>query len=222
MARFEVEVEGDRLGEAQASLNAAGIPTLALGATSREQAGGRPGRRFFRSAAFPIVLVIVLAFLAQRLLDGGVEEASYNELIAQVERAPESIEKVSLDPDDNSIEVEQRGGDRYETGYPPQAEDSLTNTLLRQGIETEVEESGGGSVLGWISYLLPFFLFMGFFLFLVRRMERRGPPAADGGVGPNQLTAVLDAGSDEEAEARVRQALPPGGGHRTRRVTSLS
>ena len=31
-------------------------------------------RRFFKSAAFPILLVVILAFIAQRLLDPGTDE----------------------------------------------------------------------------------------------------------------------------------------------------
>jgi len=38
-------------------------------------------RRFFKSAAFPILLVIILAFVAQKVItnDPGTEAPSYNE-----------------------------------------------------------------------------------------------------------------------------------------------
>ena len=44
-------------------------------------------RRLFRSAAFPILIVIVLAFFAQRLISPGEQEdpPTYNEFIAQIE-----------------------------------------------------------------------------------------------------------------------------------------
>ena len=40
-------------------------------------------RRFFKSAAFPILLVVILAFVAQKVItnDPGNEAPSYNELI---------------------------------------------------------------------------------------------------------------------------------------------
>ena len=40
-------------------------------------------RRFFKSAAFPILLVVILAFVAQRVIgpDSGTEAPSYNELV---------------------------------------------------------------------------------------------------------------------------------------------
>ena len=42
-------------------------------------------RRFFKSAAFPILLVVILAFIAQKVISGGdgTEPPGYNELIAQ-------------------------------------------------------------------------------------------------------------------------------------------
>ena len=41
-------------------------------------------RRFFKSAAFPILLVVILAFVAQKVISPGddVEAPSYNDLIA--------------------------------------------------------------------------------------------------------------------------------------------
>ena len=48
-------------------------------------------RRFFRSALFPILIVIVLAFFAQRLISPSQQEETptYNEFIAQIENDPE-------------------------------------------------------------------------------------------------------------------------------------
>ena len=40
-------------------------------------------RRFFKSAAFPILLVVILAFIAQRVItnDPGTEAPSYTQLV---------------------------------------------------------------------------------------------------------------------------------------------
>ena len=42
-------------------------------------------RRFFKSAAFPILLVVILAFVAQRVISPGpsTESPTYNELISR-------------------------------------------------------------------------------------------------------------------------------------------
>ena len=43
--------------------------------------------RFFKSAAFPILIVVVLAFFAQKLISPGnrEEEPTYSEFLTQVE-----------------------------------------------------------------------------------------------------------------------------------------
>jgi hypothetical protein len=43
-------------------------------------------RRFFKSAAFPILLVVFLAFVAQRVYvhTGGTPPPSYNEFLTQI------------------------------------------------------------------------------------------------------------------------------------------
>ncbi len=73
-----------------------------------------------------------------------------------------------------------------------------------------VESSGGGSVARWFVYLLPFFLFFGFFLFLQRRWSRT---AGGSGPEPTGLAAVVTADSPQVASTLVRQALPPDGGY---------
>ena len=212
MARFELTIEGDDLAQARAALDRAGIPTISSGGDPvTSPRGGRAMRGCFRSAVFPILLVIVIAFFVQRLVGPAEQEnaPSYDQFLAQVENAPATIDRVTLDPDDTAIEVEQRNGDEYELGYPPSAEELLVGTLRRQRIETVVEQSGGSSILSLIAYLLPFLLFFAFWLFVMKRMERRnGGRTSSAGLVPQGLKAVVDAESAEGAEQRVRTALP--------------
>ena len=44
--------------------------------------------RFFKSAAFPILIVVVLAFFAQRLISPGTQEQApvYGDFITQLQR----------------------------------------------------------------------------------------------------------------------------------------
>src|SRR5436189_3259870 len=101
-------------------------------------------RRFFRSAAFPILIVIVLAFFAQRLISPGQQEQTptYSEFKAQAQRDPQSIQEVTFQPKTNTIEVKQQDGKQYSTGYPNNTEPQLTNLLQRKHIETKVEGTG--------------------------------------------------------------------------------
>jgi ATP-dependent Zn protease len=215
VAAFDVEVRGDRLGSARAALNDAGIPTLSSGGDVPEGPPQRRGgflRRITRSAAFPILLVIIVAFFAQRLISPGDTDApTYDEFLTQVERAPQTIDRVTLDPDNTELEVDERDGDEYALGYPPDAEETVVNQLRRQGIETDVESTGGGGIGSLLAYLLPFLLFFAFFVYVMRRSRREGWADAQGQV--TRLRAVVSAKSAEEAGDYVRQALPTDGGY---------
>jgi cell division protease FtsH len=133
-------------------------------------------RRLFRSAAFPILIVIVLAFFAQRLISPGEQEdpPTYNEFLAQIENDADSIETVTLQPKTQTAKVVETNGEEYSTGYPPNTEESLVNTLQRNDIDTDVESTGGSSFLNILTYILPFLLFFGFWIFLMNQMQGGG------------------------------------------------
>jgi cell division protease FtsH len=139
-------------------------------------------RRFFKSAAFPILLVVVLAFIAQRVINTGpgAETPSYNELIGSKAQggliANDRIEKVTVNTKDNTLDVKEKGehGQSYSTGYPPNAEEGLINTLKANDVETDVHGSGGSSLLSLLSLILPFILFFGFWIFLMNQMQGGG------------------------------------------------
>jgi cell division protease FtsH len=133
-------------------------------------------KRFFRSAAFPILIVLVLAFFAQRLIspEEGQEEPTYSEFVRQIEEEPESVDKVTIQAQDNKIAVLEADGEEYETGFPTNTEQQLVNTLERNEIETEVEGAGGSSILSLLTYILPFVLFFAFWVFLMNQMQGGG------------------------------------------------
>jgi cell division protease FtsH len=134
-------------------------------------------RRLFRSAAFPILIVIVLAFFAQRLINPATQTTppTYSDFLAQVQNDPKTITQVTLQPKTNTIQVDQ-AGDRpdYSTGYPTDAGQSVTNKLEKAGVSTKVEGTGGSSLFSILTYILPFLLFFGFWFFLVNQMQGGG------------------------------------------------
>src|SRR4051812_41211940 len=87
--------------------------------------------RFFKSAAFPILIVIVLAFFASKLIQQGnsAEPAKYNEFLNQIDQG--QIDTVTLRTKDFSAEVTLKGADhkKYTTGYVPENADELVNKL---------------------------------------------------------------------------------------------
>ena len=85
--------------------------------------------RFFKSAAFPILIVIVLAFFASKLIANSdkTEAPKFSGFLTQLDRG--QLDSVLLRTKDNSMEVTVRGADkaRYEIGYPPQYAEVLVN-----------------------------------------------------------------------------------------------
>jgi cell division protease FtsH len=131
-------------------------------------------RRFFKSAAFPILLVVILAFVAQRVIGekDNTPPPSYNQFLTQIEKG--EIQKVTINTKDNTLDVEQTNDTKYSTGYPNNTEQSLVNELQRNHVTTDVKGTGGSSLLSILTYILPFVLFFGFWIFLMNQMQGGG------------------------------------------------
>ncbi|MFN2612886.1 MAG: ATP-dependent zinc metalloprotease FtsH [Solirubrobacterales bacterium] len=131
-------------------------------------------KRFFRSAWFPILIVLVLAFFAQHLISSGNKGTtpSYNEFLGQVDS--KQISEVKINTKDNTLDVKQADGKDYSTGYPDNTEQDLLNRLTRNDVKTEVKGRGGGGILSLLTYILPFLLFFGFWIFLMNQMQGGG------------------------------------------------
>jgi cell division protease FtsH len=137
-------------------------------------------RRFFKSAAFPILLVVILAFVAQKVISNPSEDKapSYNELIASKAHggliATGKIEEITVNTKDNTLDVKRRNGESFSTGYPPNTEQSLLNLIDQNEVSTTVKGTGGSSLLSLLTYILPFLLFFGFWIFLMNQMQGGG------------------------------------------------
>ncbi len=133
-------------------------------------------RRFFRSAAFPILIVVVLAFFAQRLISPGSshETPDYNTFVERVNN--DQIESVTWNTKDNSLNVKQTDGTSYDEAYPDSdaSQAQLLNSLQQHNVKTEIKGKGGSSLLSLLTYILPFLLFFAFWIFLMNQMQGGG------------------------------------------------
>ncbi len=135
--------------------------------------------KFFKSAAFPILIVVVLAFFVQNLVSSGSEakEPTYTDFLAQVDKG--EIKKVTLNTGDNTIDVERKGpenadGREYETAYPSNTEQGLVDKLGTARIPIDVEGSGGSAWSTLLIYALPLLLFLFFWIFILNQMQGGG------------------------------------------------
>ncbi len=133
-------------------------------------------RRFFKSAWFPLLIVVVLAFFAHQLISPGQqqENPTFSEFYSQIDSNPDSIDKVTFNTKDNTLDVQQADGKQYSTGYPDNLEQSLVNRLQRNDVTYVVEGKGGSSILSLLTYVLPFILFFAFWVFLMNQMQGGG------------------------------------------------
>ena len=137
--------------------------------------------RFFKSAAFPILIVVVLAFFAQKLISPGEtkRDPNYSQFLAQVDEG--KVKSVTLNTKNNKIDVELDGGagQKYETAYPDNTEQGLVN-LLREGgksgqpIPIDVKAKSGSGWVTALTYILPFVIFLLFWLFIINQMQGGG------------------------------------------------
>jgi len=130
--------------------------------------------RFFKSAAFPILIVVVLAFFAQKLISPGdtKKDPDYTQFLGQIEDG--RVKTVTLNTKNNKVDVETTRGDKYVTAYPDNTEQSLVNTLREQDITIDVKAKSGAGWVTALTYILPFVIFLLFWLFIINQMQGGG------------------------------------------------
>src|SRR5215207_9288494 len=137
--------------------------------------------RFFKSAAFPILIVIVLAFFASKLIQQGNEapKTSYSGFIKQLNN--DEIDTVVLRTKDNSAEVTLKGDERkkYTTGWVSENGDELVNTLKAAEADGkissyDIKPARSSVLLSLLTYVFPILIFIGFWIFLMNQVQGGG------------------------------------------------
>ncbi|MGH2978090.1 MAG: ATP-dependent metallopeptidase FtsH/Yme1/Tma family protein, partial [Solirubrobacterales bacterium] len=131
--------------------------------------------RFLKNATFPILIVVVLAFFAQRFLgqDEGKPKPNFGQFLEQVENG--QVKSVTINTRDNTIDVTQVDDKtKYETGYPDNYEEELVRDLRQNEVQLSVKGKGGSNWLSLLTYILPFLLLIAFWIFLMNSMQGGG------------------------------------------------
>jgi cell division protease FtsH len=132
--------------------------------------------RFFKSAAFPILIVVVLAFFAQKLIGSSNHGPNYSfgNLLAQLDS--KQVKGLSLDQKSNSADVTLTNGQKYSVGYPdsyaPSLIDKAKVDVPQNGLNVQSKSSNGW--LSLLTYILPFVIFIGFWIFLMNQVQGGG------------------------------------------------
>jgi cell division protease FtsH len=133
--------------------------------------------RFIRSAFFPILVVILLAIVVQWVMRSGSTSQAYSysgpapSFTADLEA--NKVKSVALNVTDQTMQVTLTDGTTKQTAYYDPAG---LNTLLAEHPGVAVETKKGGS--SWwgsaLTFLLPFILIIGFWIFIMNQMQGGG------------------------------------------------
>jgi cell division protease FtsH len=137
--------------------------------------------RFFRSALFPLIVIVLLVFLASRtLLPGGsndTQKMTYSQLIERVQESPETIQSVTFVPKSREIQATLSDDKKVKVNYPSdQSQFAFQEELQNATTPIPFDSKGTGDSAWWsiLTYLLPFLLFFGFWIFLMNQVQGGG------------------------------------------------
>jgi cell division protease FtsH len=169
--------------------------------------------RFSKSALFPVLIVVILAFFAQQLISNPNKkpDPSFGEFTAQLNDG--QVKSVQMRTKSNELHVKLRDKGEYDIGFATAYGDTLTNQLVKaeQGHKIQSFDVKGTRTSGWLSlltYVLPFLIFIGFWIFLMNQMQGGGSKVMSFGksrakrmsVDSPKITFRDVAGADEAVE----------------------
>jgi cell division protease FtsH len=135
--------------------------------------------RFFKSAAFPILIVLVLALFAQNLIGGGSKDKtpSYSQFVGQLNQG--EVKSVTLKTKDGTATVTPKTGPKYDIGWNTASPGALQGQLqaaVNDGKLTtyNIEGRKTSPWLSLLSYAVPVVIFIVFWLFLMNQVQGGG------------------------------------------------
>ena len=136
--------------------------------------------RFFKSAAFPILIVVVLAFFAQKLISPAqlrsrVPSSATSSRSSRRARSRRSTSR----PRTTRSSSSRAPAPKYEGGFLPDNAPQLESASCRRPRPSHVDDFNveGTKTNGWLSlltYVLPFLIFIGFWIFLMNQVQGGG------------------------------------------------
>ncbi len=181
--------------------------------TGRDSSHRRPPRRPPTPLMFalPLLAIIAMVGLLQPFRpDQQTERMTLSQLIATVERSPESVSEVVFKPKDQEIAARLANGSTVKVHYPSaESQIAFQRVLERKGIRFDSKGLGRTSpIVSLLLFLLPVALILGFFVFLQRRAQGGGSKVMSFGksrakrMSPDspKVTYKDVAGADEAVE----------------------
>jgi cell division protease FtsH len=133
--------------------------------------------RFFKSALFPILIVVVLAFFAQKLIGGGSHGPKYSTGYFELQISKGDVASATFNPkNDTANVVLKNGGGKYTVGVPNNAINELSREVAQKSGPAAANVEGVSSS-AWVSileYMLPFVLMFGLWILVMNQVQGGG------------------------------------------------
>jgi cell division protease FtsH len=132
--------------------------------------------RFFKSAAFPILIVVVLAFFLSKLVVPSSQKGpvhSYQTLVA-TDIPNHNVQSADLKVKDNSVAVTLKNKEKYEVGVFDQQVPRLEEELKKSGAQFNIESNKTSIWPSLLTFALPLILILGFWFFLINQVQGGG------------------------------------------------
>jgi cell division protease FtsH len=136
--------------------------------------------RFFRSALFPLIVIVLLVYLASQTLipkSKAPRKVTYSELIQKVEECGSScVQEVVFSPSKRQITAQIVGQDKkWKVNYPSdQSQVLFQQQLQKKGVTFDSKGTGSSPWWSILTSLLPFVLLFGFWIFLMNQVQGGG------------------------------------------------
>ncbi len=135
--------------------------------------------RFFRSAFFPLIVIVLLVWLASQTLipkhSNARPNVTYSTLRDDIKAHPEDIATVEFTPSKRQISVKYVDGKSATVHYPTdQSELAFEQLLQEKNVKYDSKGTGGFSWMALIGSFLPFLLLIGFWIFLMNQVQGGG------------------------------------------------
>jgi cell division protease FtsH len=132
--------------------------------------------RFFRSALFPLIVIVLLVYLASSQLHGknkDEKKVTLSEFIVDVKT--QQVQNANFSPNKRQIAFQLKDGTKGSVHYPSdQSAPQLTNLLEKYQVAFDSKGTGSSAWWSLLTGLLPFVLLFGFWIFLMNQVQGGG------------------------------------------------
>jgi cell division protease FtsH len=133
------------------------------------------------------LVVLVFSTIAQVRPDEPSRKVGFGELLTMVEQ--KRIARVDLDERSHTLTAWTTAGKKHESGYPQDYGTELVETLRAHDVAFAVEGTKRSALLSVLTYALPFVVFLGIWIFLMRHMQGGSAKLRGFGKSPARRTA---------------------------------